>query len=94
MSFATWNATISACPRTRSSYARSGWSTHSPAIGRSADARDLFERLLARRNAHGLLAEHLDPASGEAWGNFVQTYSMVGLINAAIRLSVPWDDAF
>ena len=64
------------------------------AIGRTADARDLFERLLARRNAHGLLAEHIDPASGEAWGNFVQTYSMVGLINAAIRLSVPWDDAF
>ena len=32
------------------------------------------------RNRHGLLAEHLDPATGELWGNFVQTYSMVGLI--------------
>ncbi len=63
-------------------------------IGRVADARAMFERLLARRNAHGLLAEHLDPASGEAWGNFVQTYSMVGMINAAIRLSVSWDEAF
>ena len=30
------------------------------------------------RNAHGLLAEHLDPRTGEQWGNFVQTYSMVG----------------
>ena len=35
-----------------------------------------------------------DPATGEAWGNFVQTYSMVGLITSAIRLSMPWDDAF
>jgi len=32
--------------------------------------------------------------SGELWGNFVQTYSMVGLINAAIRLSIRWDQAF
>ncbi len=64
------------------------------AIGRTADARVLFERLLAQRNRHGLLAEHIDPVTGEAWGNFVQTYSMVGLINAAIRLSIPWDAAF
>jgi GH15 family glucan-1,4-alpha-glucosidase len=63
-------------------------------IGRVDDARIMFEQLLARRNSHGLLAEHLDPATGEAWGNFVQTYSMVGLIKAAIRLSIPWDDAF
>jgi hypothetical protein len=34
------------------------------------------------------------PNSGEQWGNFVQTYSMVGLINAAIRLSIRWDQAF
>ncbi len=64
------------------------------AIGRRDDARALFERLLACRNRHGLLAEHVDPATGEAWGNFVQTYSMVGLINSAIRLSIPWDEAF
>jgi len=62
--------------------------------GRTDAARALFEKLLAQRNRHGLLAEHLDPGTGEAWGNFVQTYSMVGLINAAIRLSVPWEDAF
>lgn len=41
-----------------------------------------------------LLAEHINPISGEQWGNFVQTYSMVGLINAAIRLSIRWDQAF
>jgi GH15 family glucan-1,4-alpha-glucosidase len=64
------------------------------ALDRRDEARALFEKLLACRNRHGLLAEHIDPRSGEQWGNFVQTYSMVGLINAAIRLSVRWDQAF
>jgi GH15 family glucan-1,4-alpha-glucosidase len=64
------------------------------ALNRRDEARELFEKLLARRNRHGLLAEHIDPETGEQWGNFVQTYSMVGLINAAIRLSVRWDQAF
>jgi GH15 family glucan-1,4-alpha-glucosidase len=41
-----------------------------------------------------LLAEHIDPATGEHWGNFPQTYSMVGMINSATRLSMPWDQAF
>ncbi|MDP3511168.1 MAG: glycoside hydrolase family 15 protein, partial [Sulfuritalea sp.] len=52
------------------------------ALDRRDEARVLFEKLLAGRNRHGLLAEHIDPRSGEQWGNFVQTYSMVGLINA------------
>lgn len=64
------------------------------ALGRSEEARALFENLLSKRNRLGLLAEHIDPRSGEQWGNFVQTYSMVGLINAAIRLSKRWDTAF
>ena len=64
------------------------------ALGRRDEARTLFEKLLACRNRHGLLAEHLDPNSDEQWGNFAQTYSMVGLINAAIRLSIRWDQAF
>ena len=64
------------------------------ALNRRDEARELFEKLLACRNRHGLLAEHIDPRSGEQWGNFVQTYSMVGLINAAIRLSIRWDQAF
>ena len=64
------------------------------ALGRADEARELFANLLARRNRHGLHAEHLDVQTGEQWGNFVQTYSMVGLINAAIRLSVRWDSAF
>lgn len=64
------------------------------AIGRREEARALFERVLAYRNPLGLLAEHIDPRTGEQWGNFVQTYSMVGIIRCAIRLSVPWDEAF
>ncbi len=64
------------------------------ALGRNDEARRLFENLLARHNRHGLIAEHLDIRTGEQWGNFVQTYSMVGLINAAIRLSKRWDHAF
>ncbi len=63
-------------------------------LERRQEARDLFEKLLACRNRHGLLAEHIDLRTGEQWGNFVQTYSMVGLINAAIRLSIRWDQAF
>ena len=63
-------------------------------LGRRDEARALFEALLACRNRHGLLAEHLDPVTREQWGNFVQTYSMVGIIECAIRLSLPWDEAF
>ena len=63
-------------------------------LGRRDEARDLYARLLACRTSHGLLAEHVDPATREPWGNFVQTYSMVGLISAAKRLSMPWDEAF
>lgn len=64
------------------------------AIGERDEARRLFEQLLARRNRHGLLAEHIDPKTGEQWGNFVQTFSMVGLISSAVRLSMRWDQAF
>ncbi len=62
-------------------------------IGQRERARESFEALLARRNPMGLLSEDLDPASGELWGNFPQTYSMVGIINGAVRLSAPWDSA-
>ena len=64
------------------------------ALGRAEEARDLFEKMLACRNPLGLLSEDLDPDTGELWGNFPQTYSMVGLINAAMRLSKTWEDAF
>jgi GH15 family glucan-1,4-alpha-glucosidase len=64
------------------------------AVGRREEARELFEHMLASRNPLGLLSEDIDPASGELWGNFPQTYSMVGIINGAVRLSRPWEEAF
>jgi len=64
------------------------------AVGRGEEARARFESLLACRNRHGLLSEHVDPSSRELWGNFPQTYSMVGLVNSATRVSVGWDQAF
>jgi len=63
-------------------------------LGRVEKARDLFAYVISRANPHGLFAEHINPITGEQWGNFVQTYSMIGLINAALRLSKRWDEAF
>jgi len=61
-------------------------------IGRTEDARAMFEDVLAHRNRLGLLSEDIDTRTGELWGNFPQTYSMAGIINAAARLSRPWED--
>lgn len=58
--------------------------------GREADARALFDEMLGRRTAAGLLSEDIDPVSGELWGNYPQTYSLVGMINCAVLLSKPW----
>jgi GH15 family glucan-1,4-alpha-glucosidase len=64
------------------------------ALGRREEARALFDTLLACRNSLGLLSEDIDPASRRLWGNFPQTYSMVGLINSAMRLSKSWEEVF
>jgi GH15 family glucan-1,4-alpha-glucosidase len=63
------------------------------AIGRRDEAREMFENMLARRNHLGMLSEDLNPVSGELWGNYPQTYSMVGILNAAMRLSCSWEEA-
>ncbi|MEZ5815889.1 MAG: glycoside hydrolase family 15 protein [Hyphomicrobiaceae bacterium] len=60
-------------------------------IGRTQEAREIFEALLAARNPLGLMSEDTDAQTGELWGNFPQTYSMVGIINGAMRLSKPWE---
>lgn len=64
------------------------------AVGRRDEARDMFERMLACRNHLGLLSEDIDTVSGELWGNFPQTYSLVGLILCAMHLSKRWEEAF
>jgi len=60
-------------------------------IGRRDEAREIFEALLKARNPLGILSEDTHPVTGEMWGNYPQTYSMVGIINGARRLSKPWE---
>ena len=55
-------------------------------LGRLADARRLFEDLLALRNDVGLLAEEYDTTGRRLVGNFPQGFSHIGLINTAFNL--------
>lgn len=63
-------------------------------LGEKDRARALFENVLAKCNHLGLLSEDVVTDTGELWGNFPQTYSMVGLIQCAARLSIAWDKAY
>jgi GH15 family glucan-1,4-alpha-glucosidase len=58
--------------------------------GRSDEARELFGQMLSRRTKAGLLSEDITFDGQELWGNYPQTYSLVGLINCATLLSRPW----
>jgi GH15 family glucan-1,4-alpha-glucosidase len=61
-------------------------------VGRDSEARVLFETMLSHTTRSGLLSEDLDYETGELWGNFPQTYSLVGVINCAGLLSKPWSE--
>ena len=61
--------------------------------GRDAEAREIFEEMLSRRTHAGLLSEDLSLSDKELWGNYPQTYSLVGIINCAVLLSRSWTDA-
>jgi GH15 family glucan-1,4-alpha-glucosidase len=56
-------------------------------LGRTAEARALFERLLGLANDVGLLAEEYDPVAGRLVGNFPQAFTHVSLVNTAGNLS-------
>jgi GH15 family glucan-1,4-alpha-glucosidase len=56
-------------------------------IGREAEARSLYDKLVALRNDVGLLAEEYDPVAGQMLGNFPQAFSHLGLVNTAWHLS-------
>src|SRR5579871_660556 len=60
-------------------------------IGHRDEAAALFEKLLSLDNGLGLYSEDLLADTHEQSGNFPQTYSHVGLINAAFSLSRDWD---
>ena len=55
--------------------------------GRIVEAKAYFEQMLGCANGLGLLAEMIDPATGEFLGNFPQAYSHIGLIHTARNLS-------
>lgn len=55
--------------------------------GRDADAKALFERLLALRNDVGLLSEEYDTAHRRLVGNFPQAFSHIALVNTAHNLT-------
>ena len=59
-------------------------------VGRADEARDLFNEMLSHRTGAGLLSEDISLENGHLWGNYPQTYSLVGLINCASLLSKPW----
>jgi GH15 family glucan-1,4-alpha-glucosidase len=60
-------------------------------MGRVEEAREYFSELLKLRNRLGMMSEDVDTKSGEMWGNYPQTYSLVGIVNCAVRLSRPWE---
>jgi GH15 family glucan-1,4-alpha-glucosidase len=55
-------------------------------VGRHAEARGLFERLLALRNDVGLLSEEYDVENERLVGNFPQALSHLALVNSALLL--------
>jgi len=59
-------------------------------IGRTEEARELFERLLALSNDVGLLSEEYDPVARRMLGNFPQALSHIALAHAAFALSGQW----
>ena len=60
--------------------------------GRADEAREMFEQMLSRRTNAGLLSEDISLGDDELWGNYPQTYSLVGIINCAVLLSRSWTD--
>jgi alpha,alpha-trehalase len=60
------------------------WLAQALALAGEVDrAVQVFEHAVAYCNDVGLLAEEIDPATGELLGNFPQAFSHIGLVNAA-----------
>jgi GH15 family glucan-1,4-alpha-glucosidase len=62
-------------------------------VGRIDDARSMLDRVLKSSNHLGLFSEDVDDSYGQ-WGNFPQTYSHVGIMNAVYRLASRQDVPF
>jgi GH15 family glucan-1,4-alpha-glucosidase len=60
------------------------WLAQALAMSGQVDrAREVFERAASSVTDLGLLAEEVDPGSGELLGNYPQAFSHIGLVNAA-----------
>ncbi len=79
-----------ACPTAKPRFCRvpSGLADNYAFQGRHAEAREIFERVLAIRNDLGLLSEEYDPVHRRLLGNFPQAFSHVGLVNTAYNLEI------
>ena len=55
-------------------------------VGRLKEAIKTFETVTGYANHLGLMSEDVDYKTGSQWGNFPQTYSHVGLVNAAFNI--------
>jgi GH15 family glucan-1,4-alpha-glucosidase len=64
------------------------WGAEGLALGAGTprEAEEAFVRLCGLANDVGLFAEEIDPATGDALGNFPQAFTHVGLVNAALTL--------
>jgi GH15 family glucan-1,4-alpha-glucosidase len=55
-------------------------------LGRTEEARALFNRLLELRNDLGLISEEYDPETGRMLGNFPQAFTHLALVSCAYIL--------
>lgn len=55
--------------------------------GRVDEARQLYERIISYSSDQGLLAEEIEPVSGELLGNYPQGFTHLALIRSAFNIS-------
>ncbi|HET8575249.1 MAG TPA: glycoside hydrolase family 15 protein [Candidatus Paceibacterota bacterium] len=55
--------------------------------GKVDEAKEIFEKILAKANHVGLYAEEIDASTGDFLGNFPQAYTHIGLLSSAFHLA-------